>query len=93
MIFLSNPDSKAIIRRRCSHGNVIHQKEQKETRRTAERLKEKSTRITPRTLKVGSGDGASIRGLFAAAGDSGALFLAAGEQASCTDPESECKRN
>jgi len=49
MIFLSNPDSKAIIRRRCSHGNVIHQKEQKETRRTAERLKKKSTRITPHT--------------------------------------------
>jgi hypothetical protein len=37
------------------------------------------------TLKVGSGDGASIRGLFAAAGGSETLFLVAaggGEQSS-----------
>jgi len=85
MVFLAIQTPRPSSVRRCSHGNVIHHKEQKEARRTAERLKGKSTRITPHTLKVGSGDGASIRGLFAAAGDSGALFLAAGEQASWTD--------
>jgi hypothetical protein len=46
------------------------------------------------TLKVGSGDGASIRGLFAGAGDSETLFLVAGEQESGASPELwDCKRD
>jgi hypothetical protein len=46
------------------------------------------------TLKVGSGDGASIRGLLAGAGDSETLFLVAGEQESWAGPELlDCKRN
>jgi hypothetical protein len=46
------------------------------------------------TLKVGSGDGASIRGLLAGAGDFETLFLVAGEQESWASPELlDCKRN
>ena len=42
-----------------------------------------------RTLNVGNGDGASIRGLFAAAGESGSLLLTGGEHACSAD----CRRN
>lgn len=78
-----------------TRGNVIHQKEQKEMQRTAERLKGRARNLlgSRLTLKVGSGDGASIRGLFTAAADSETLFLVAGELASWQEPELKSNRN